>query len=668
MRKNVILFFFAVFLATSAYGQGWQWGRGATGGGTDAWPVATDPSGNVFAACANFSSNPGFYPASTIFGNYTVPYSVTDTGNQTIISKYDANGNFLWARAVEHGNTSPIAITTDKSGNSFLFGNLFSASVQIGSITLTNSIYPETQYFLVAYDPSGNVLWAKNGGNTQGLGTFAYIGTAAILGLGGVATDPTGNVYVSASFHLPSIKIGSYTLTNRDPSGTTDDIFLAEYDPSGNVVWATSTGGNGSDDVFGLTVTPVGDIYISGKFTSPSIVFGTCTISDSSGGIGNAFIARYDGTGTPVWAAGSGGSGNEFAVGVAADGGGNVYLTGGLMDSSISFSGTKITNPYPGNSVLYLAKFDKSNNISWYKTIGDPTGGQAWGYCIAMSSCGAIWVSGTFGAWGGGGFVSGEVMIDGNILSIPDGSTDPVFIAGFSSTGTYAGSAALQSGADDQNGIACDAQGNVYMCADYYQCTPFIVGNDTLADIDTEQAEEWQYLAKYTFVSVSDKDTFSEHSDIDVCPGNVMVLTAPEGYNSYVWSNGTQGPSINVDSLGTYWVIGEGKCTIIDTITIVPAELCCKPVLPNAFSPNWDGKNDTYYPIFEQGCHIAGYGFSIFNRWGERVFYSEDPTAQWDGKFQGVNAEMGTYMYQLKYNIGANNKPQLMKGDVTLIR
>ncbi len=105
-----------------------------------------------------------------------------------------------------------------------------------------------------------------------------------------------------------------------------------------------------------------------------------------------------------------------------------------------------------------------------------------------------------------------------------------------------------------------------------------------------------------------------------------------------------------------------------DSFTVSSMYCDCNAVMPTAFTPNDDGLNDTYYPIFDQGCNITGYSFSIYNRWGQRVFYSQDPNAKWDGEFLGTRAELGVYMYYFKYMAGIQNNQHLIKGDITLIR
>jgi len=649
---TVVVFFCyapcAVLLA-----QGWQWGRGNTGTGIDGWAVATDPSGNVFAAGINF----GIYPVS--LGPLTIP----DAGPgsfQCVLVKYDPNGNVLWANASQNGDACLISIAADVSGNSLMFGSFKSASIQFGSHTLLNPVFPNAQYFLVKYDPSGNVLWAVNTGNAQ----FNYAilgGIAVVLGTGGVATDASGYIYVTANFHVPTVTIGGTTLTNADPSGLTNDILLVKYDPAGNVVWARSAGGPGNDEAYGITVTPAGDIYICGVFGSPSLVFGANTISNTSAGA-VAFVARYDPTGSSSWACSSGGNGKEYAVGLASDLSNNVYLTGGLKDKSISFGGMTITNP-DTVPVLYLVKFDPGNSADWYKTIGPATdtGLGAWGYSIAVSQCGVVWVSGC---------MNGPVTIDGRILPVPPLSTDPIFMAAFTSSGTYSGSVALQSGGDDQNGIACDGSGNVFMCSDY-ETYPFSIASDTFPE-PTITSGELLFVAKYATGNSAYKNAVC--SKTDLCLVNFVTLEAHPGYTNYLWGDGRVGASRTVTDTGVFWVLGFDSCTnsTIDTFKVTTSCDCQKALfIPNAFTPNGDGQDDVFYP--RCGANVQKIKtFQVYNRWGELLFDRQnldpnDAGNAWDGTFKGSLPVPDVYVWVVEA-ICENGSQVNKKGSVTVIR
>ena len=86
--------------------------------------------------------------------------------------------------------------------------------------------------------------------------------------------------------------------------------------------------------------------------------------------------------------------------------------------------------------------------------------------------------------------------------------------------------------------------------------------------------------------------------------------------------------------------------------------------LPNAFSPNGDGSNDTYGPT----CAVCSsfISLAIYNRWGEQVFYTEQVNSRWDGTFLGADAEVGSYIYIMEYADPIGNKR--VSGTISLLR
>ena len=89
--------------------------------------------------------------------------------------------------------------------------------------------------------------------------------------------------------------------------------------------------------------------------------------------------------------------------------------------------------------------------------------------------------------------------------------------------------------------------------------------------------------------------------------------------------------------------------------------------IPNAFSPNGDGNNDRFKPL-GSGAFAGDFQMSIWNRWGQEVYRSTDPTSDgWDGKFNGQDAPTGVYAYIISYkNIYGESK--IVKDNVTLTR
>jgi gliding motility-associated-like protein len=109
----------------------------------------------------------------------------------------------------------------------------------------------------------------------------------------------------------------------------------------------------------------------------------------------------------------------------------------------------------------------------------------------------------------------------------------------------------------------------------------------------------------------------------------------------------------------------EYNCVDSDAITFDRIEPCCNFSYPNAFSPNGDGRNDKFRVLMYG--NEQSYELSIFDRWGQRVFYTFDPKAGWDGTANGKPCEVGTYFYHLRARC-LTGRDEDYKGDVILIR
>lgn len=166
-------------------------------------------------------------------------------------------------------------------------------------------------------------------------------------------------------------------------------------------------------------------------------------------------------------------------------------------------------------------------------------------------------------------------------------------------------------------------------------------------------------------------DTISAVCDKSGKGGEITVNVTKNGqmpYN-YQW---TPYENVNNQTLqdipaGTYHVVvtDVNGCKGDTAITI--GELpCCRMMMPNVFSPNSDGKNDIFIPKFTTDA--VNYSFSIFNRWGQRIFKGEKSDMGWDGTEDGKPADPGVYYYTISYICERGNQQFEVHGDVTLIR
>lgn len=89
--------------------------------------------------------------------------------------------------------------------------------------------------------------------------------------------------------------------------------------------------------------------------------------------------------------------------------------------------------------------------------------------------------------------------------------------------------------------------------------------------------------------------------------------------------------------------------------------------IPNSFTPNSDGKNDLFGPVFS-GMEPREYQLIIFNRWGQLIFEANDINTLWNGKFQGNEVPAGTYLWQIQYKEEGQVEIISIGGHVNLIR
>ncbi len=111
----------------------------------------------------------------------------------------------------------------------------------------------------------------------------------------------------------------------------------------------------------------------------------------------------------------------------------------------------------------------------------------------------------------------------------------------------------------------------------------------------------------------------------------------------------------------TVTTITPNGCEVEDTVRVIVTNAS----IPTAFTPNGDGKNDMFRVVIP-GEGVVLQDFSVYNRWGQRVFFTNDVRKGWDGTYQNLPAELGTYFFMVQYSIGLQTYTE--KGDVTLVR
>jgi len=164
-------------------------------------------------------------------------------------------------------------------------------------------------------------------------------------------------------------------------------------------------------------------------------------------------------------------------------------------------------------------------------------------------------------------------------------------------------------------------------------------------------------------------------NDTTLCLGESLTLNPNMPNATYTWQDSSHSSTFKVTQAGTYWVsayFADYNITTTNTINI--AYFNCDTVekiipdiyIPNSFTPNGDGKNDvfTIKTVFE----FSEFKLSIFNRWGDMVFESDDINKGWDGTYKGKPVPLGVYVYQLTATIKDTGEQRKITGRVTVVR
>ncbi len=249
--------------------------------------------------------------------------------------------------------------TVDALGNTYVAG-YFWGTATFGTTILTNS--GVINGFVAKLSPAGAYLWAVSiGGNT-------------FDGATGIAVSAGGDVYVSGFFNSSTITVGSTVLTNAggpfSGGSYTPDMFVGKLTSSGSWQWVVGMGGTGIDFTSGIAVDASGTAFVSGEFRSPTVTFGTTTLTNTRTGTSDGFVAQLTSAGAWQWAARTGGIRDEVASDVAMDASGNAYVSGRFASSTVAFGATTLVNSAGGSDDGFVAKLNPAGVWQWAVKVG----------------------------------------------------------------------------------------------------------------------------------------------------------------------------------------------------------------------------------------------------------------------------------------------------------
>jgi predicted RNA-binding protein with TRAM domain len=389
-----------------------QWGTYYGSNGPElASGIATNSSGDVYITG---------YTTSTIGMTTSGAHQATIGGPSydAFVAKFNGSGALQWA--TYYGGIEDdfgTGVTVDNSGYVYITGRTESSNAIATSGAHQATFGGGTlDAFLAKFNSAGARQWAT------------YYGGSASDEANGVATDGSGNVYITGQ---TASTTGIATSGAHQPAYSDSiDAFLVQFNSAGVRQWATYYGGTGDDIARGAATDGSGNVYITGQTASTTAIATSGAHQPTYGGYQiDAFLAQFNSAGVRQWATYYGAKGNDIAWGAATDGSGNVYITGQTGSTGGIATRGSYKPTYSGDVDAFLVQFNNTGVRKWGTYYGNS--GSDFGKSIAVSGTDFVAISGLT--------QSTDIGTSGAHQESPGGGND-AFLATFSLLGFDGGS------------------------------------------------------------------------------------------------------------------------------------------------------------------------------------------------------------------------------------
>jgi hypothetical protein len=366
-----------------------QWATKIAGSLNEQGNAITVDSNNNVIDIGGYQTNPvSIYNANGTTGKTLANTSGTFDG---YITKYTPSGTVLWATRLETTSSDQVTTVdteTDSNNDIIVVGNyanhlkIYNAN---GAMKLTTASFGAgNNSFIIKYDQFGSRVWDS-------------IIAGDSIAITGVAVDHNNEILVIGSYQDNTVTT-SITFFNSDgvtsstfPSFTATGnryTFIAKYDISGDLIWKVRiTDSVVTSSVIGnaIAIDSANNVAITGKYQgTPQIRDATDAISavtlaaatPATTGF-DAFVIKYNSTGTPLWAAHAGGTAssvNQTGTDITVDISDNIIVTGTYVANPLIFYDStgvaigQVTND--GVQNVFIVKYNSTGTIIWINKIG----------------------------------------------------------------------------------------------------------------------------------------------------------------------------------------------------------------------------------------------------------------------------------------------------------
>ena len=493
----------------------WALNMATTGAPVEPYQLAIAESGAIYVT--------GYLLGSCDFDPTAGTDILTTTGaHDAFIAKYDTAGNYIWAKS--YGGSSPdwpYAITLDTEENIYISGTFigtsdFDPGTGVNSLTGSGG---SPDIFYSKYDSSGSHIWAKNvGGSIYDEGFHTAVNSFDQL-------YGTGYYQMTSDFDPNA---GTFDLTSEGA----EDMFLTRLDTNGNLVWAISAGGTGSETGLDFDFDNHGNIYVVGTFDATFDIDSSTAVNNMTAqGSEDIFVAVYDTSGQYLRAFSIGGTGEDVAESIKIEGG-YMYITGHFNSSSIDFdpgAGTSMLST-SGSEDIFMAKYDTLGNLIWAESIGGADIDKS--YSIDIEDNHSLYIAGSF---------ESTVDFDPSATSSPEtsaGSRD-IFIAKYMFCG---------HSADTTTMSICNGETYLFEGSSYNTAGMYSVELQSVLGCDSTRVLDLTVLPLDTSVTI-----------------NSVIELEANGSGTYQWIDCNTGTAISGETNATFTATANGSYAVVVT-------------------------------------------------------------------------------------------------------
>ncbi len=498
--------------------------------------ITLDASGNIYTT-GYFQGTVDFDPGDGVTN------LISAGANDVFITKFDANGNLSWAKAMGGtGSEFSYSIAVDAAGNVYSTGYFNSSTATADFDPSTNTAYltnaGSSDIYVSKLDTNGNFVWAKSIGGTSNDAAYA------------LKLDANSNIYIAGYFSSATIDFdpnaGAVNLT----SNGNGDAFVCKFDTNGNYVWANSMGGGSIDQANAISLDANGNIYVTGNFAGtvdfdPSLTTNNL-VAIATAPFTDIFVCKYDNSGSYVWAksfasASTSAATSKYATALCIDNNNNIYITGTFtitVDFDPSANTANLTTT--GNADVFICKLNTNGDYVWAKSFGGTTTETV--TSIALDVDNNIY---TTGSYTNTADFDPSTATSYFVANGPAGKTE-IFINKLDENGGYVWATSFGSIENDKGtAIIVDSSGNIITTGTYSVTVDFNPGASVA-----------------NLISNGSTDVF--FSKLGTCVP-VFSTDVQTSCGSYVWHGTTYTASNNT---ATWSSTNEGGCTDVATLNL----------------------------------------------------------------------------------------------------